>query len=211
MNLKEAFRYQNKLQALMDEAQSLLSRDSNVTKVQNTYLRKKVITEAEDETTVDVPATEYCEQITDVVGFLLYLLDKHEALAGGIRAAKNGLPIDMDSEVSLNSRRQRIADTLQHMSELRSSEVTVSHGGVGYRFNTDGNQVSYKCDLRRVTTINFDRNVVRKHLTEMNRKADAVSTELDRCMVNSEVDFEPSFDVNDSFADAFAAYLGKQE
>lgn len=117
----------------------------------------------------------------------------------------------MDSEVSLNSRRQRIADTLQHMSELRSSEVTVSHGGVGYRFNTDGNQVSYKCDLRRVTTINFDRNVVRKHLTEMNRKADAVSTELDRCMVNSEVDFEPSFDVNDSFADAFAAYLGKQE
>ncbi len=120
MNLKEAFRYQNKLQALMDEAQSLLSRDSNVTKVQNTYLRKKVMAEAEDETTVDVPATEYCEQITDVVGFLLYLLDKHEALAGGIRAAKNGLPIDMDSEVSLNSRRQRIADTLQHMSELRS-------------------------------------------------------------------------------------------
>ena len=57
MNLKEAFRYQNKLQALMDEAQSLLSRDSNVTKVQNTYLRKKVMAEAEDETTVDVPAT----------------------------------------------------------------------------------------------------------------------------------------------------------
>ena len=88
MNLKEAFRYQNKLQALMDEAQSLLSRDSNVTKVQNTYLRKKVMAEAEDETTVDVPATEYCEQITDVVGFLLYLLDKHEALAKGIRTAQ---------------------------------------------------------------------------------------------------------------------------
>lgn len=37
MNLKEAFRYQNKLQALMDEAQNLLGRDSNVTRVQNTY------------------------------------------------------------------------------------------------------------------------------------------------------------------------------
>ena len=55
MNLKEAFRYQNKLQALMDEAQSLLGRDSNVTKVQNTYLRKKVMAEAENETTVDAP------------------------------------------------------------------------------------------------------------------------------------------------------------
>jgi hypothetical protein len=75
MNLKEAFRYQNKLQALMDEAQSLLGRDSNVTKVQNTYLRKKVMAEAENETTIDISPTEYCEQITDVVGFLLYLLD----------------------------------------------------------------------------------------------------------------------------------------
>ena len=211
MNLKEAFRYQNKLQALMDEAQSLLGRDSNVTKVQNTYLRKKVMAEAENETTIDVPPTEYCEQITDVVGFLLYLLDKHEALAKGIRAAKNGLPIDMDSEVSLNSRRQHIAATFQHMSELRSSEVTTPNGGVGYRFNTDGNQVSYKCDVKRVTTINFDRTVIRKHLAEMNRKADSVSAELDRCMVNAKVDFEPPFDVNDSFADVFAAYLGKQE
>ena len=33
MNLKEAFRYQNKLQSFMDEAQEILDRDSNVTKV----------------------------------------------------------------------------------------------------------------------------------------------------------------------------------
>ena len=39
MNLKEAFRYQNKLQSFMDEAQEILDRDSNVTKVENTYLR----------------------------------------------------------------------------------------------------------------------------------------------------------------------------
>ena len=32
MNLKEAFRYQNKLQSFLDEAQSILDRDSNVTR-----------------------------------------------------------------------------------------------------------------------------------------------------------------------------------
>ena len=42
MNLKEAFRYQNKLQSFLDEAQSILDRDSNVTRVENTYLRHKV-------------------------------------------------------------------------------------------------------------------------------------------------------------------------
>ena len=43
MNLKEAFRFQNKLQSMMDEAQSILGSTANITKVQNTYLRKKVI------------------------------------------------------------------------------------------------------------------------------------------------------------------------
>ena len=43
MNLKEAFRYQNKLQALLDEAQGILDCDSNVTNVANTYLRHKVM------------------------------------------------------------------------------------------------------------------------------------------------------------------------
>ena len=48
MNLKEAFRYQNKLQSFMDEAQGILDSDANVTKVENTYLRHKVMAEAED-------------------------------------------------------------------------------------------------------------------------------------------------------------------
>ena len=207
MNLKEAFRYQNKLQSHMDEAQDILDYDSNVTRVETTYLRKKVMAEAENETTANQPDTVYSEQITELAGFLLYLLDKRETLAHSIRAAKNTLPLDMDSEVSLNSKRQSIAATFRHMAALRSSEVLMPGGGTGYRFNTDGNQVSYRCDVECVTTINFDRNVIRKHLVEMNRKSDGISAELDRCQVNAEVDFAPTFDVNDSFADAFTAYL----
>ena len=50
MNLKEAFRFQNKLGALMEEAQDVLDRDANITRVENTYLRKKVYDGAENET-----------------------------------------------------------------------------------------------------------------------------------------------------------------
>jgi hypothetical protein len=45
----------------------------------------------------------------------------------------------------------------------------------------------------------------------MNKKADAVSAELDRCLVNAEVEYVPSFDVNDSFAEVFSAYAEKQK
>ena len=209
MNLKEAFRSQNKLQAFLDEAQGILDDDRNVTKVENTYLRHKVMTEAEDEKIMVAPETEYYEQITDVARFLLYLLGEKQKLFAAIRTAKDALDIDMDSEVSLNATRQSIARTFKHMNDLRNSEVTVSNGGNGYRFNAEGNQISYRCDVKRVTTINYDRNVIRTELGKLNQKSDETSTKLDLCLVTSSVVYDPPFDVNSSFAEAFEAYMEK--
>ena len=70
----------------------------------------------------------------------------------------------------------------------------------------DGNQVSYKCDVRRGTTINFDRNVVREYAANLNKKSNEVSATIDRCVVTSDVDYIASFDVNDSFAGVFDAF-----
>lgn len=206
MNLKEAFRYQNKLQSLMDEAQRILDSDDNATKVESTYLRHKVMAEVEDETVLVVPETEYRDRITDIARFLLYLLDEKGKLFAAIRKAKDALDVDMDSEVSLNAARQSIARTFKRMNDLRSSEQTIPHGGTGYRFNAEGNQVSYRCDVKRVTTINYDRNIIRTELGKLNRKADETSTKLDLCMVTANVEYEPPFDVNASFAEAFEAY-----
>ncbi len=209
MNLKEAFRYQNRLQAFIDEAQGVLSEPANVTRTENTYLRRKVNPEAADETVLVAPETEYADCITDVARFLIFLLKEKERLFAAIRKAKDALPVDMDSEVSLNASRQSIARTFKRLNDLRSSEQTISNGGTGYRFNADGNQVSYRCDLRRVTTINFDRNVIRAALTELNRSSDEASARLDLCLVTSSVDFAAPFDVNASFSEAFDVFREK--
>ena len=211
MNLKEAFRFQNKLQALMNEAQAILDDSRNICKTETTYLRKKVMAEAENETTVDVAPSEYADRIDKVVEFMLHLLVEQENLAKSIHDAKANLEIDMDAEVSLNGRRQRIAATLRRMADIRSSEQTLANGGVGYRFNTDGNQVSYRCDVKKVTTINYNRNAVRAQVAALNKKSDDISAKLDACMVNSKVDYEAPFDVNDSFATVFEAFAGVQE
>ena len=88
MNLKEAFRFQNKLQSMMADAQSILGNNGNITKVQNTYLRHKVMAEAEDEVTMEAPSTEYSENITEMAEFLLFLLDEREKLSAAIHQAK---------------------------------------------------------------------------------------------------------------------------
>ena len=202
MNLKEAFRFQNKLQSMMETAEDILGREQNITRVQNTYLRRKVMAEAEDETTFAPPATEYSEQITEAAAFLLFLLAQREKLSVAIYRAKAALdlPAGLDGEVGLNGKRQEMAG-------LRASETLIAGGGTGYRFNNEGNQVTYRCDVRRVVTINFDRNKVRRMCADLSRRADEVSAALDAALVNTQVDYAAPFDVNDTFAEAFEAYL----
>lgn len=115
--------------------------------------------------------------------------------------------MDMDSEVSLNAARQSVARTFKRMNDLRSSEQLLSGGGTGYRFNAEGNQIAYRCDVKRVTTINYDRRVIHAALGKLNRQADETSNRIDLCLVTSRVDYAVPFDVNASFAEAFETYL----
>ena len=204
MNLKEAFRYQNKLQRLMEEAEDILHRERNVVKVEQTALLHKVNPDADDETTLEPADTVYAEQITDIAVLLMFLLGERERLSGAIRKAKQSMDMDFDGEVSLNARRQEIAGIFRSMAQLRSSETLIPNGGIGYKFNAEGNQVSYRCDLKKVTTINFDRTKIRNYAAALSRRADQVSAELDKRMVITEVPYEPPFDVNDTFAEVLA-------
>ena len=201
MNLKEAFRYQNKLQQLMGEGQAVLYPERNVTRVTLTNLRHKVMPEERDEVIEEVPATEYAEHINHIARLLMYFLDQRSALSYAIRKAKQNMEMDFDSEVSLNSDRQELARLFRNMGLIRSSEVTIPGGGTGYRFNADGNQVPYRCDQKKVTTIYFDRNKVRGYAAALNQQSDTISSELDRAMVNTYVDYQPPFDVNYTFAE----------
>jgi len=156
-----------------------------------------------------IPDTEYYRQLNEMIEFAMYLLGEREKLSEAINKVKYNLPLDLDGEISLNRYRQRLAETFRRMARIKSKEVTETNSGVGYRFNNDGNQVSYKCDVKRVTTINFNRNTVRKYAAQLSGKSDATSMEVDKCMINYEVEYEPVFDVNDSFDEVFEKFTEK--
>ena len=88
MNLKEAFRCQNKLKALMDEAENILEDKRNITEVKVTTLYSRVVPERENEVTVEAAPSEYADRIDAVAAFLLDLLHEREKLSQAIRTAK---------------------------------------------------------------------------------------------------------------------------
>lgn len=208
MNLKDAFRYQNKMDAFIESAQTVLRSPGNITTTTDLYLRKKVVPAAENEEIVAEPSFEYADKITELVEFTAKLIDEKAKLYAAISEAKRTADIDIDSETALNKQRQAMARTLQRMLTSKSKETILQNQGTGYTMNNDGNQVQYRCDVKRVVTINFDRNVVQAKLKALNAKADEVSEAIDKAVINTQVDFTTDlFDVNDTFEDAFGRYV----
>lgn len=210
MNLKDAFRAQNKLLSIMNEASAILQDDGNVLKVTTTHLRSRVMHDAQNAVVARQAPSEYADHINAVAAFLMAMLAEREKLSAAICAAKAKLPLDMDSEVGLNRVRQTLAETFRRMTALRNGEVILPDGGTGYRFNGEGNQVIYRCDAKQVTTINFDRKKIRGMAAELGRKADETSAALDRCLVNTEVDYTLPFEMNDSFDTILSDFIDRQ-
>ena len=80
MNLKDAFRFQNKLKDLMIEATEILQDRRNIVKVKTTHLRSKVMGDAQDAVVEEVAPSEYAGHANEVAAFLMSVLEEREKL-----------------------------------------------------------------------------------------------------------------------------------
>lgn len=228
MNLKDAFRYQNKLSDLLRTAQSYLASPDYTTQVKDVHLRSKVDPTAADEvqyvvTNNDDDLMDYYPSATNfsplasatlstlppanvMIAFLLDVLDIKAQLTAAIHQAKKQQPFDLDGASALNAQRQEAARYLRSLTNQQATEKIIPGGGSGYRFNQEGNQITYRCDLKRITTINYDRQKVRQAAARLSQTADDISAQIDRCLIDTMVEFEPPFDVNATFGEILEDY-----
>lgn len=209
MNLKDAIRYYNHIHSLC-LAPAVFSLDSAFMRTETTYLRSKMVSGAEDLVVAQEPSLPlYVEHICELEKFLLYLLKEQEILGKAIREAKANLPIDPDQESVLNHQRRSIATALRRISEMRPSEKLIPGGGHGYTFNAEGNQVEYLCDAKEVTTLSFTPAPLGGTARLLFEQADAMDARMDTVQINTFVDYDPPFDISDTFETAFQKYLKK--
>ena len=71
MNMKDAFRFQNKLKALMCEATAILEDRRNIVKVKTTHLRSKVMSDTQDAVVEEAAPSEYAGHANEVAAFLM--------------------------------------------------------------------------------------------------------------------------------------------
>lgn len=197
MILKEAYRYQNFLTEQISNAEAILSQYGFYTTTKETHYRKKSNPEAGEDETVVVDKPIICDFTpNELIDFLAKALAEKEKLFNAIADAKKKTDVDIDSSLAMNKVRQKAVQVLTRMDSAK--DIENKKKGTDYKFNADGNQVSYNYDVTSVTTIDFDRMNVRKLVQKYNKEIDETSAKLDLLELTTEVDFEPTWDVHDT-------------
>ena len=200
MILKEAYRYQNYLSSLMTEAVMRLRNLDFVTTTKQLHNRKKVHPDAENETImVEKPcAVKYTPN--QLIDFVVAVIKEKEKLSTAIEYAKKNINMDIDSSLAMNKVKQDFMDCLKNMARINARERKST--GTSYKFNAEGNQVSYQYEVNVITKIDFDRIDVQNLIKKYQKETDDISTTVDRIEVTVEVEYNPRWYINTLLDDA---------
>lgn len=200
MILKETYRYQNYLSNLINEAITMLRVIGFVTTTKQFHNRKKVNSDAENETIiVEKPYTvKYTPN--QLIDFVVAAIKEKEKLSTAIEEAKKKAEIDIDSSLSTNKIKQDFMNCLKSMARIKTCERKSM--GTSYKFNADGNQVPYQYEVNETTAIDFQRDDVQNLIKKYQKETDTISTSVDRIEVTVEVEYNPRWDINTLLDDA---------
>ena len=207
MNLKEAFQAQNKIEKLFDFFSGYLDDEKNLISVTEKHLRSKAVEGQQDEKIDIIVDNKFPPD--KVIDFLLMLIDEREKLAKAIHAAKASMKFDLDSAVDVNKKRHSAAETLRGLRNFKSSSQLEKNAGVGYVFNKEGNQTTYRYDIERVKTIDYDRNRVRELIKKIQTQANKVSNEIDAALIITTVKYKLPFDMNATNLEIIEDFVNK--
>ena len=206
MNLKESFRYQKFLNKLGNEAYiSLIDRD-HCFKVTKNHMINKANPEDKDFVEEVEPSVEFYKN-DDVLSFVQWLIAEKDKLSHAIGEAKAGLKFDIDAAIETNKLRRQCSEAIKNMLKISPDEKT--EVGKSYKFNAEGNQVVYYYDIEVVSKDAFDRKEAKAAMKEMISNADKFSNAIDIALMETEVKYDPIFNVNDSFEEVMEEFINK--
>ena len=204
MNLKESFRYLNFLDKMLESARMSVNDPSHCLKTTKTHLKKTANPEAEN--VVEVVEVDNFFETDMVIKFMTYLIQVKQTLTEAIGYAKKvRATFDIDAAIATNKYRQNVCSSLRYIQKYTPSKKTEHNSD--YKFNVDGNQVSYYYDVEVSKELAYDRNAAKRIMKDIIREADETSAKIDAAMISTMVDFEEPFDVNDTFEDVMAEFI----
>lgn len=197
MNLRESFQYMNFLDGKLEDIEWKLRDTKNVVTIKETHMKSASNPNFQDEDKIIEPDIEF--EAVQLIDFMDEIMKEKTELSKAIHEAKNKAEVNLDHAISLNKAKQKQAIILQRLIDLKTKEE--ERRETAYMINNEGNQVPFYYPVKRVATINYDRNKVKKRYKAIKKECDEMSTLIDKIQINTEVVFDPKWDVSDTLED----------
>ena len=197
MNLKESYRYANYLDGLLSTAYTYLRNKGFVTTTVEEHLRKQSNPDVENETIEAQKPFDVEFSPNDVIDFVVKVIEEKEKLSESIAEAKGTTEINIDNAIAMNKKKQGFVSVLNGIADIKPSETKTT--SKSYKFDINGEQKPYVYDVNRKTSIDFDRTDVRNLIKKYLKETDEISAKLDLIEITTQVDFTPTWDMNEKF------------
>ena len=197
MNLRESFQYMNFLDGKLEDVEWKLRDTKNVVAIKETHMKSASNPNFQDEDKTIEPDIEF--EAVQLIDFMDVIMKEKTELSKAIHEAKNKAEVNLDHAISLNKAKQKQAIILKRLIDLKTKEE--ERRETAYMINNEGNQVPFYYPVKRVATINYDRNKVKKRYKAIKKECDEMSTLIDKIQINTEVVFDPKWDVSDTLED----------
>ena len=197
MNLRESFQYMNFLDGKLEEIEWKLRDTKNVVTIKETHMKSASNPNFQDEDKIIEPDIEF--EAVQLIDFMDVIMKEKTELSIAIHEAKNKAEVNLDHAISLNKAKQKQAIILKRLIDLKTKEE--ERRETAYMINNEGNQVPFYYPVKRVATINYDRNKVKARYKAIKKECDEMSTLIDKIQINTEVVFDPKWDVSDTLED----------
>ena len=191
MNLRESFQYMNFLDEKLEDIEWKLRDTKNVVTIKETHMKSASNPNFQDEDKTIEPDIEF--EAVQLIDFMDVIMKEKTELSKAIHEAKNKAEVNLDHAISLNKAKQKQAIILKRLIDLKTKEE--ERRETAYMINNEGNQVPFYYPVKRVATINYDRNKVKKRYKAIKKECDEMSTLIDKIQINTEVVFDPKWDV----------------
>lgn len=197
MNLRESFQYMNFLDGKLEDIEWKLRDTKNVVTIKETHMKSASNPNFQDEDKTIEPDIEF--EAVQLIDFMDVIMKEKTELSIAIHEAKNKAEVNLDHAISLNKAKQKQAIILKRLIDLKTKEE--ERRETAYMINNEGNQVPFYYPVKRVATINYDRNKVKARYKAIKKECDEMSTLIDKIQINTEVVFDPKWDVSDTLED----------
>lgn len=217
INIKEAYRYHNYLDDIM---QSLFShlRANNAIVITEKHNKSKADPDAEDSVVTIKPEKHFGDNynVVDIASLINEIIAEKLHLSNSIVTAKENLKFrsgkytfTIDSAIEYAKKTRSLTTYIRSLLNLKSKEENES--GRGLKFNAEGNQISYIYDIEKITTIDFDRKVLGTLHKKLLGQADELSTLVEENMLKKVVVFSPRYSVHKSVDEIVEDYLANKD